>query len=111
MKRTKSSKPSVSSRRAQSKRKAASGDLRIKRRNEIRVAWVTGVLAVVLAIGSVLHFLNSPGPPYQGRGAASAAGLYEKFGPIGPALPWLVIAGILAFISLAAARGWGDDVQ
>lgn len=84
---------------------------RISRRNEVRTAWATAVLAAVLAVGSLTYFLNSAGPRFQGRGAALADWLHAEFGPVGPAPPWLAISAGLALVSLAAARRWGKDVS
>ncbi|MBL8297574.1 MAG: hypothetical protein JNN30_04415 [Rhodanobacteraceae bacterium] len=70
-----------------------------------------GILALVLPAISLQYFLNSPGPPFRGRGAAFYEQLYYQFGPVGPALPWLAISVILALVSLAAARGWGKEID
>ena len=94
----------------QTKRAADHEARRTKRRDEVRASWAAGLLAVLLATGSLVYFLNSNGPPFEGRGAALANWLYAQFGPIGPALPWLAISGTLALVSLAASRGWGKDI-
>ncbi len=96
--------------RANAKRSKNREDRRAKRRDEVRASWATGTLAVLIAIGSLAYFLSSTGPPFEGRGAALANWLYAQFGPVGPALPWLAISAALAFIAVAASRGWGKDV-
>lgn len=103
-------KQSLSNLRAKAKRSVDAQAKAKKRQMEVRASWAAGILSVTLAGGSLAYFLQAI-PPYQGRGAALAAYLYGHFGQIGPALPWLAISAILAFISIAAARGWGDDVD
>jgi hypothetical protein len=93
------------------KRALEADDRKRKRRNERRASWAAGILSVFFASASLAYFLASTGPPYQGRGAAPAAALHGDFGPIGPALPWLAISVVLAFVRVAAARGWGKDVD
>ncbi len=97
--------------RPNSKQAALREGRRAKRRGEIRASWAAATLAVLIASGSLVYFLTSAGPPFKGRGAALANWLYAQFGPIGPALPWLAISGVLVFIAIAAARGWGKDVS
>lgn len=96
--------------KAQARRATALEGRRTRRRNDVRAAWAAATLAVLLASGSLVYFLTSDGPPFEGRGAALANWLHAHFGPIGPALPWLAISGVLAFIAFAASRGWGKDV-
>jgi len=111
MNRRRPAQQSQSNARARAKREHAAGSKRMKRRKEIRAAWAAGILSVLLGAGSAAYFLTATGTPFKGRGAALADALYGAFGPIGPALPWLGISAILAFICVAAARGWGQEVD
>jgi hypothetical protein len=82
-------------------------------RSERRVAWGAGLAAAFFAGLGLYRLIVPAGPPFAGRRRAAEAAhqLYEQFGPIGPVLPWFGIAILLAFISLAAAKGWGKPVS
>lgn len=78
-------------------------------KNNRRASKVAGFLAILFGPGSVAFFVTVGGPPYVGKGAAWATALHAKYGPIGPALPWLGVSALFVFIWIAAARDWGED--
>jgi len=111
MKRRRPPTQSLSNLRAKARRDEAANLKHKKRRSEIRASWAAGILSVLLGAGSVRYFLAATGPPFEGRGAALADALYGMFGPIGPALLWLGLSVILAIVCIAAALGWGKEVD
>ena len=79
--------------------------------NNARASKAAGLAALFCGPGIVIYCLTIGGPPFEGKGAALAESLYDRYGSVGPALPWVGLSILFAFVSLAAARDWGEKTD